>query len=72
LEVRVNVTLSPCEGIGAFLKTLKHWFGKQAVSPETWLISPVNAFGEHEAISNVIAIHFNMKIIFCMVGLFIV
>lgn len=55
MEVRVNTTLSPCEGIGTLLKTLKHCFGMQAVSPETWLISPLNAFGEQEAIANTMA-----------------
>jgi len=70
LEVRANTTLSPWEGIGTLLKTLKHWFGIQAVSPETWLISPVNAFGEQEAISIVIAKHFNMKIICFIVYVF--
>ena len=68
LEVRVNVTLSPCEGIGTLLKTLKHCFGMQAVSPETWLISPLNAFGEQEQIANTITVTFNMKITFCMIA----
>lgn len=62
MEVLVNVTLSPCEGIGTLLKTLKHCFGMQAVSPEAWLISPLNAIGEQDAVANTITVTFNMKI----------
>lgn len=67
MEVLVNVTLSPCEGIGTLLKTLKHCFGMQAVSPETWLISPLNAFGEQEAVANTM-VSMIKRFIICRMG----
>jgi len=60
--VHTNTAFLPTDVLGALGSNKKHLDGRQAVSPETWLISPVNALGEHPQQTNErIAKTFNMN-----------